>query len=96
MQKEEIIRKTAKKNYFSIGETAKITDALLDQIKYEVAKGEKVTFMNFGTFERAWHKDRLGINPQTKERLLIPAHFSINFRSGKAFRNDVANSKKKE
>lgn len=96
MQKEEIIRKTAKRHHLPISQTAKITDALLEEIKHEVVQGKKVTFMNFGTFERVWHKDRLGINPQTKERLLIPAHFAITFRSGKAFRNEVINSKKKE
>lgn len=89
MQKEEIVRKTANQYHLPIGLTARVTDALFNQIKEEVANGQKVTFMNFGTFSRAWHVDRKGINPRTKETLLIPAHYVVNFRTGKAFRDSV-------
>lgn len=96
MQKEEIIRKVAKRSDNSVDTTKKIVNCLLEQIKDEVAVGHKITFMNFGTFEKVWHHDRKGINPRTKTSLLIPGHFTVNFRAGKSFKDVVSSNKKKE
>lgn len=96
MQKEEIIRKVAKRSDTSVDTTKKIVNCLLEQIKDEVAVGHKITFMNFGTFEKVWHRDRKGINPKTKRSLIIPNHFAVNFRSGKSFKDAVNADKKKE
>lgn len=89
MQKEEIVRRTARKNHFPIGLTGAILNALLIEIRDEVAQGERITFMDFGTFNRIWREERMGINPQTKDSLHIPGHYAVSFRPGKEFREKV-------
>ena len=89
MQKEEIVRNTAKKNHFPIGLTGDILNAVLTEIRDEVAQGKRITFMDFGTFNRILRSDRIGINPQTKQSLHIPGHYAVAFRPGKEFREKV-------
>lgn len=98
MQKEELVKRAAKKYNLPIGLTAKATNAIFAQISDEVANGNKITLMGFGTFDKTWHRDRVGINPQTKKPLKIPAHYAVNFKAGKAFKSKIneSNDSKKE
>lgn len=96
MQKEELVKKAAKNYDLPIGVTAKAANAIFSQIRDEVADGNKITLMGFGTFEKTWHKDRIGINPQTKKPLKIPAHFAVNFKAGKAFKTKINETKKED
>ena len=57
-------------------------------------KGEKVQLVGFGTFETVKRAKRKGQNPQTKEKITIPASNAPKFKAGKALKEAV-NSKKK-
>lgn len=96
MQKEKLVKNAAKKYNLPIGATAKAANAIFSQIVDEVANGNKITIMGFGTFEKTWHKDRIGINPQTKKPLKIPAHFAVNFKAGKAFKSKINETRKED
>ncbi|ABA25179.1 Histone-like DNA-binding protein (plasmid) [Trichormus variabilis ATCC 29413] len=62
-----------------------------------VANGDKVTLVGFGSFERRDHEvcrryrsEREGRNPQTNEKITIPATKIPAFSAGKQFREKVA------
>ena len=63
-------------------------EATVNTISEELAKGEKVALIGFGTFAVAEKTARKGINPRTKEVIEIPARKSVKFKAG-AELNDV-------
>ena len=63
--------------------------ALLEGVAASVAKGERVTFQGFGTFEKTSRAARAGVNPQTGAAIQIPATQAPKFKAGAAFKQLV-------
>ena len=63
--------------------------ALLEGVAASVAKGERVTFQGFGTFEKTSRAARAGVNPQTGAAIHIPATQAPKFKAGAAFKQLV-------
>jgi DNA-binding protein HU-beta len=76
-------------------EVGLIVDAVLDQIKKTLQKGEKVQLIPFGSFEVRERQKREGRNPKTGEKLTIPARKVPAFHAGKDLRDSVNKAKKK-
>ena len=64
-------------------------DAITSAISDSLARNEKVTLVGFGTFQVMKRKARRGVNPQSRERLDIPAKNVVRFRAGKGLREKV-------
>ncbi len=55
-----------------------------------MAKGERVTLIGFGTFERRHRQARVGVNPQNpQQQLKIPAARVPAFRAGQELKDIV-------
>ncbi|MBR1753652.1 HU family DNA-binding protein [bacterium] len=65
MNKEELVQEVAKKASVTQREAVEVLNALVETVQKTVAKGEKVTLVGFGTFERRERAARNGRNPQT-------------------------------
>src|SRR5579883_71819 len=63
--------------------------ALLHAVTGAVARGEKVTLVGFGTFERRTRQARTGRNPRTLAPLRIPASRVPAFRAGQELKDVV-------
>ena len=50
-------------------------------------KGDKVSLVGFGTFEKTKREAREGINPATKQKIKIAASYSPKFKAGKALKD---------
>ena len=61
-------------------------NAVLEAIKAGVKKEKKVQLIGFGTFSIVNRKARVGMNPQTKEKIKIKASKAIKFKAGAAFK----------
>lgn len=83
---EEISRRTG---LTKVAAERSLTSAL-QAIVDSVAKGEKVTLIDFGTFEARERKGREGRNPSTGEPISIPATTFPSFRAGKGFKEKVS------
>lgn len=66
-----------------------MADAFTETIADTLSKGEKVTLVGFGSFQVMERKAREGRNPQTGEKLQIPAKKVPKFRAGKKLREAV-------
>ena len=69
-----------------VGATLK---ALIHTMTGALAKGEKVTLVGFGTFERRTRQARTGRNPRTLAPLRIPASRVPAFRAGQELKDVV-------
>ncbi|MFI3301503.1 MAG: HU family DNA-binding protein [Candidatus Gastranaerophilales bacterium] len=89
MNKEELVQEIAKKSNVTQKEAAEVLSALVETIQSNVAKGNKVTLIGFGSFEARKRAARVGRNPQTGKELQIPASTVPAFSAGKKFKSAV-------
>ena len=89
MNKEELVQEGAKKAGVTQKEAAEVIGALVETVQTTVAKGQKVTLVGFGTFERRERAARNGRNPQTGKEIKIAAKKVPAFSAGKKFRTIV-------
>ena len=89
MNKTELIAATAEKAELSKKDAEKALKAFVDVVSDELAKGEKIQVVGFGTFEVVERKEREGKKPGTDQVITIPASKSPKFRPGKALKDKV-------
>lgn len=89
MNKEQLIERVASKTGLSKKDANAALDAILDGIASALKKGEKVTLVGFGTFTVRRRKAREGRNPQTGEKIKIPARKVPAFTAGKELKVQV-------
>jgi len=89
MNKTELIAQAAQKANVSKKEAAAVIEAALAAITAEMAKGEKVQLIGFGTFETRTRAAREGKNPRNGEALKIAACKVPAFKAGKALKDSV-------
>jgi len=65
-------------------------DALLGGISKCLSKGDSCTLTGFGTFKVSHRAARMGINPQTGEKISIKARKVPTFKAGKGLKEAVA------
>ena len=66
-----------------------IVDLVLDEVKDQLVAGNKVDLAGFGRFEVKERAARDGFNPQTKEKIQIPASKALTFKVAKALKEDI-------
>lgn len=92
MNRAELISEIAEMTGQPKTQVSATLSALLHTVTGAVQKGEKVTLVGFGTFERRTRQARTGRNPRTLAPLKIPASKVPAFRAGQELK-DVVNGK---
>jgi DNA-binding protein HU-beta len=96
MTKAELIDEITKKTELPRRDVTDVVDNFLESVKGELAKGEKVQLIPFGSFEVRKRKAREGRNPKTGEKLMIAARSVPAFHPGKELREAVQKGGKKK
>ena len=89
MNREELVAEIAKSAKVSKKDAAAVLTATIETIEKTVQKGDKVTLVGFGTFERRQRAARTGRNPQTGKEIKIAAKKVPAFSAGKKFKELV-------
>ena len=89
MNKTELVAAMAEKTELSKKDAEKALKAFTDVVAEELAKGEKIQLVGFGTFEVAERAAREGRNPLTGETMQIKASKAPKFKAGKALKDAV-------
>lgn len=66
-----------------------VVQGFLDEVNSELAKGNRLEFRDFGVFETKTLHARTAQNPQTMERLQVPAKRRVVFKPGKMMREGL-------
>lgn len=94
MTKAELIAAVASRQGASkMKEVASIIEEALEIIVAEVARGNKVQLIGFGTFELRTRKAREGVNPRTDEVIKLPESKLPYFKAGKTFKAVIKGDK---
>lgn len=64
-------------------------NAVLTKIADSLKKGEDVILTGFGSFKVVRRADRTGVNPQTKQKIRIPATKVPKFKASKKLKEIV-------
>ena len=89
MNKTELVAAMAKDTNLSKKDVEAVVEQVFEEIKKSLQKGEAVQINNFGTLKVSERKARKGVNPQTKEKIDIPAIKTVTFKVAKSLKDSV-------
>lgn len=89
MNKTELIEVVATKAEMTKKDAAEAINAFTEVVTEQLAKGEQIQILGFGTFVVSERKAREGKNPQTGETIKIDACKVPKFKVGKCLKDMV-------
>lgn len=89
VNKHDLIAAVAASTNLSKVDAANAVDSILTVITKSLKKKEKVLLVGFGTFQVSKRKAGEGRNPQTGEKIKIPAANVPRFRASKALKDAI-------
>lgn len=89
MTKQEFVDKVAAKSGLTRRDAGKAVEAVLESITEALKGGQDVAFTGFGKFSTSHRAARQGVNPRTKEKVMIPAATVPKFSAGSALKSAV-------
>jgi DNA-binding protein HU-beta len=97
MNKNGLVAEIAKRTGSSKADVARSIDAAMDVIRETVSKGDRVSLVGFGTFERKRRNARVARNPRKPETpIVVPARDLPWFTPGKEFKDAVSDQPEEE
>ena len=94
MNKQDLVEALSARMQKSQKEASETIDALVDEIKKALGKGEAIRISGFGAFEQTVRSARQGRNPRTGEPVRIAPTRGVRFRPAADFKAIVAGTRK--
>lgn len=88
LQRDDFITRLAKKGYTK-HDAEIIMDDFLRTLEEALVDGESVRFRGFGMFDVRERSERESVDPQTKDRIVIPSYRAVKFTAGKLLKREV-------
>lgn len=95
MNKSELVSEIAQKTTLTKTQVKQVVEETFSFISSALSKGEKFQLIGFGSFKVEKRASRKGVNPQTGEKISIPARKVPVFSPGKKLMDSVNNNKGK-
>jgi DNA-binding protein HU-beta len=91
MNKSGLVAEVAKRTGSSKADVSRMVDSSMDVIREAVARGDRVSLVGFGTFERKRRNKRVARNPRKPQTpIVVPARDLPWFTAGKEFKEMIA------
>lgn len=89
--RKEIVSKISEKQngIYTLKQIDSIVCDCLESLSEYLEEGETVDLTGFGKFEVTERSERNGINPATKEKIVIPATKNVKFKPSKNLKERV-------
>jgi DNA-binding protein HU-beta len=92
MRKSDLVKAVAKEVDQPESQVSNIVNATFDAIESALSSGDEVTITGFGTFRISERAAREGRNPQSGEKMTIPARKSPSFKPGSQLKRAVSDN----
>jgi DNA-binding protein HU-beta len=89
VNKKSIVDQISSEYGLTKKEAGDIVNSVFEVMTEALKKGNKVDISGFGKFEVKTRSAREGINPQTKEKITIPASKVPGFKASKSLKDAV-------
>ena len=89
MNKGDLINAVTEAAGISKGQATDAVNTVFSSIEDCMKKGDKASFIGFGTFQTAHRAARDGRNPATGATIKIAAKTNVKFKAGKALKDAV-------
>ncbi len=96
MTKADVINEISRKTNLTKKDIGIIVNAFLNKMDFWLKNGEHLELRGFGSFGTKIRKSRFGINPQNKEKILIPERKVVYFKPGKELKENIKYAQFKE
>jgi DNA-binding protein HU-beta len=90
LNRKELVDAIQKHTEVARADVDKVLGSLIQHTQVAVKKGDRVSLVGFGTFERRDRKARVARNPRSGEQVRVKATKVPVFRAGQSFRDVVA------
>jgi DNA-binding protein HU-beta len=87
--KQDFVDAVADRAGMSKRDAGAAVDAVLDTITDTLKRGDSVTFTGFGKFSTSARASRMGVNPRTGAKVMIPATTVPKFSAGSSLKTAV-------
>ncbi|MBK2124053.1 HU family DNA-binding protein [Fangia hongkongensis] len=87
--KDEFLNLVKEKSGLTKADATKALNAVFDSLEEVLAKGDRVSFVGYGSFEVGHRAARDGRNPQTGQKIKIKASNVVKFSPGKVLKEAV-------
>ena len=89
LTKKDLVRNLAKDHGFNNKIAKEFVDAFFDEMSSALENGFDVKLDGFGNFTLANKKERMALNPRTKEKSVVTARRVTVFKSGRKMKDYV-------
>ena len=90
MNKNDLVNQIVKElPQISKNKAEQAIEAILSIISEALSKGEKITLSGFGSFYVAQRQQKRGVNPKTRQPMIIEAASVPKFRPGKELKEKI-------
>ena len=89
MNKADLVNSISQKTGLTKTKTNEVIDAFVESVTESLKDGDKVTLVNFGTFNTSKRDARKGRNPKTGETIEIPAKRVARFTVGTGLSKNI-------
>lgn len=83
MNKRSLAINVAKQTGLSISAASKVIDVVFRTIGESIENNEHTTIHGFGSFSAVLRAERKGVNPATKQAIVIPERKVVKFNASK-------------
>jgi nucleoid DNA-binding protein len=87
--RQDLIKMVAGKTSKSVKETTEFVNSTLESIRETLQKGDTVRLVGFGVFQVKDTAESVRVNPQTREKINVPARKRVKFTAGKELNDAV-------
>jgi nucleoid DNA-binding protein len=87
--RQDLIKMVAGKTSKSVKETTEFVNSTLESIRETLEKGDTVRLVGFGVFQVKDTAESVRVNPQTREKINVPARKRVKFTAGKELNDAV-------
>lgn len=91
--RQDLIKRVATKSNKSVKESTAFVNSTLEAIREALETGESVRLVGFGVFSVKDTAASVRVNPQTREKINVPARKRVKFTAGKELNDAVAKLK---
>lgn len=89
MNNKELQSTIASKLGVSHSEAEALIDAAIEALTEKLSDKKSVSIHGFGSFEVRQKKERLTVNPLTKERSIVPAKLALAFKPSTVYKDKI-------